>query len=179
HLALRSVGGIRRRLAFKWHRGNTNLIQKLQPAYRLAIGVQPPVLDPAIVAKQVCNGKTGGQIVPYRRRGINGPRPGVLTQHQQASYVINLCIGKQYRSDTGVANMARRLKFGVVTNLLQDIGRSVDQKPVLPIGADGDRRLCAARYIWCVVAQIAAVWTITVPLRKASSSCGSQYFYLH
>ena len=55
-----------------------------------------------------------------------------------------------------------------------DIGRSIAQHPVHPVGAHGNGRLCACCCFDLTGAQSMTVWTITVPLWKAAPSGGAK-----
>src|SRR5262249_53069554 len=57
--------------------------------------------------------------------------------------------------------------------LLAQVGRGVDQKPVLAVGADRDRRLRAAE-LWMSVAGLPAYLASAVPLRNTAACRGAQ-----
>ena len=75
--------------------------------------------------------------------------------------------------DAGVANallgLNRRKGFDLGTN----IGRSIEQHPVVPVAADSDRRLGARPAAHRVLSDAAAVRTVAVPLREAASGSRS------
>lgn len=64
-------------------------------------------------------------------------------------------------------------------DLLQDIGRGVEEHPTLTIGADGDGRLGACLEAWVANAHTVAVGAVAVPLRKATASGRAQDMDFH
>src|SRR3954471_14560515 len=56
--------------------------------------------------------------------------------------------------------------------LLAQIGRRVDEKPVVAVGADRDRRLGACQS--GIAARLPANRTAAIPLRNPATGCGAQ-----
>ena len=79
----------------------------------------------------------------------------------------------------GVAQGAVRLQRRETSNLLQDVGRRIEQHPVLPVGACGDGRLGASRELGVAAANPAAIGAVAVPLRKATASGRAQDMDFH
>ena len=70
-----------------------------------------------------------------------------FAHRQQARDRIDLAIGQDHAGDRAVAQLAGLgMKLRRRDQLLAQIGRGVDQKPVLAVGADRDRGLGALKF---------------------------------
>lgn len=100
---------------------------------------------------------------------------GAFAQGQQPGDRIDLAIGEQHPGNGRVPHLASLGMQGRGgRNLLADIGRSVDQEPVLTVRADGGRSLIGA--LGRVAARCPAIGTAAVPLRNAATCRGSKYY---
>ena len=97
---------------------------------------------------------------------------GAFAQGQQPGDRIDLAIGEQHPGNGRVPHLASLGMQGRGgRNLLADIGRSVDQEPVLTVRADGGRSLIGA--LGRVAARCPAIGTAAVPLRNAATCRGA------
>ena len=112
-----------------------------------------------------------------RKHAIMGvERKGrAFAQRQEPGDCVDFAIGEDHAR---YGRMALQARLGPqrrgIGNLLAQIGRGVDQKPVLAVGTDGDRSLVAAD-IELARARITAVVAAAIPLRHAAACRGTEY----
>ncbi|MNT26879.1 hypothetical protein D3C72_1624790 [compost metagenome] len=129
----------------------------------------------AVVRQDARQREGGAQVVQHGGGGIERQRLAVFAQHQQAGDVVDLRIHQHDRGDGGVARRARGLQRGCLAQLLQDIGRGIDQDGIRPVARQRDRGLRARRGAHRAAAHAVAVVAVAVPLRKAAAGGRPQY----
>ena len=97
-----------------------------------------------------------------------------LAHRQQPGDRVDLAIGQDHARDRAVAELAM---FGMQlrrrNKLLAQVGRGVDEKPVLAVGADRDRAL-GARKFRIFASRCPANRTSAIPLRNTTTCRGAQ-----
>ncbi len=97
-----------------------------------------------------------------------------LAHRQQPGDRIDLAIGQDHAGDRAVAELAGLgVKLRRRDQLLAQIGRGVDQKPVRAVGADRDRGLGAPQF-GIFASRLPAHRTSAIPLRNAAAGRGAQ-----
>ena len=105
-----------------------------------------------------------GQHVQNPLMPVEGKRL-TLAQIEQAGDMIDIGIGQDDRGDrAGAQRIVRRgMQLPIVVDLLAQVGRGVEQDPMLSIGADGNRGLGLGT----------ALWRSPARARRASGRCCS------
>lgn len=110
---------------------------------------------------------------------VNGNRLGFAKQQEPQSGV-NLGRGENHASNGRMPNIGRAgMKCRKVLDLIAQIGASVNKKPMLLIGAYRQLSLRTGLGLNRSLAQLPAVLTGAVPLRKSSPSRRTKDFYVH
>ena len=84
-----------------------------------------------------------------------------------SSDLVDLRVHQEDGADGGVTQGSRGLQCREASDLLQDVGRRVEQKPVLVIGADRDGGLRAWLETRVALAAGMAIGAVAVPLGKS------------
>ena len=129
--------------------------------------------------EQTENRVAARQVFVNRPGGPDRPAPVVLAQHVEAGGVVDLSIDQDDGLEAAAAQFRPRPGSGEGTQLLQDVRRGIDQDPVRPIRADGNRRLGARRGFDAAVAHAATIAAGAVPLRKTAAGTGAEYMDFH
>src|SRR5690606_36433546 len=88
---------------------------------------------------------------------------------------VDFAIGEDDAGDGRMAQMAGAgMQRGGRGDLLAQVGRGVDEEPVLAIGADGGRGHVGGE-VGPAVARIGAIGAAAVPLRNAAACRGTEY----
>src|SRR3546814_4922142 len=64
-----------------------------------------------------------------------------LAQGEQPGHVIDVAVGQHHRTDRAVAHAVARMELAALEDLLAQVGRGVQQDPVLAIGRHRHRGL--------------------------------------
>ena len=97
-----------------------------------------------------------------------------FAHRQQACDRIDLAVGQDDAGDRTVTQPAgRRMKLRGRDQLLAQIGRGIDQEPVLAVGADRNRSLGASEF-GMLVPRCPANRTSAIPLRNTTTCRGAQ-----
>jgi hypothetical protein len=169
-----AVRRVRRRLARQRQRA------KPQPGHARdfkALAVQRNALagDAAVMRQHAQDGIALGQVL---RDGVGAPqwqRRAALAQHEQAGRMIDLAVHQQHRGDCAVAQLPGRLQRWPGTDLLQHVGRGIEQHAVgTAIRPDEDRGLGAWLRPQRAGTQARAIAAIAVPLGKAAAGGRTQ-----
>ena len=97
-----------------------------------------------------------------------------FAHRQQARDRIDLAIGQDHARDRAVAKLAGLgMKLRRRDQLLAQIGRRIDQEPVLAVGADRDRSLGALKF-GMLGSRRPANRTSAIPLRNTATGRGAQ-----
>src|SRR5438552_1824189 len=91
-----------------------------------------------------------------------------LPEREEPETVVEVTIREQERLNRGVATVAR-VERRKALDLRADLGRGVQQKPALAIGADRDRFLAPRHGRHRAFADPTAVRTATIPLREPAA----------
>ncbi len=97
-----------------------------------------------------------------------------LAHREQAGDRVDLAIGQDHAGNRTVAELTilgMQLRRG--SELLAQIGRGVDEKPVRAVAAHRDRGLRAPE-VWLLASRRPANRTSAIPLRYAAAGCGAQ-----
>jgi hypothetical protein len=90
-----------------------------------------------------------------------------LSQGEEAEAVVQVPVGEEDALDGGVARAARVDRWKAL-DLLANLGRRVDEEPVVAVRADRDRLLGPRGCLDCPCAYATAVRTAAVPLGESS-----------
>src|ERR1700686_2056185 len=135
--------------------------------------------DAAVMREYRYNGQAEAQVLQDGVSDVERQRGIAFTQHQQAGHVIDLRVHGHHGCDTAVTHTTRRLKFGMGRDLRKQVGRRVENEPVLAVRADHDRRLRTPLRIQRAVAYTVAIPAVAVPLRKTAARGRTKYLDLH
>ena len=102
-----------------------------------------------------------------------------LAKVKQAHHAIDICTGEKDRGYKRAGRQGCYRQLGSHQDLLAEIGRGVQQKPVRRIRGNRDLRLRARTNFQGAVAETATVWTATIPLGETAPGCGAEDFYAH
>ena len=96
------------------------------------------------------------------------PQGRLLPQEEQAERMIEVGVGQQHGTDRRVADgRGARAQRSESLDLLTQIRRCIDQKPLLPIGTNRDARLGSCRDPSLACGQ--AIGARTIPLRQPTA----------
>ena len=95
-------------------------------------------VDAAIVLQDFEQRIAAHQVVTHQCMAPQLQWLAVLAQHVEASAVVDLGVDQKHSLDGGVAQGTGRLQGGERFDLLQDVGRGVEQHPGFLVGSDGD-----------------------------------------
>src|ERR1700722_869282 len=99
-----------------------------------------------------------------RRVEHEGPR---LAKRKEPKDVVEVAVGEDHRADGRVA-WASRMKGLVVANLLENIGRGIDEVPRVAVRRKRQRVLRARPHAGVAATHRGAIGAPTVPLREAA-----------
>lgn len=134
----------------------------------LQLQVMP--IDTAIVLEHLEQRVTRAEVFTHQGMAPQGEFLSVLAQHQQTGGVVDLRIHQQHRGNTCVAQGSRRLQRMEGLDLLQHIGRGVDQQPIGLVGSDCNGRLGACHVVRATRPHCTALRAIAIPLREPAAS---------
>jgi len=104
-----------------------------------------------------------------------------LAQVDEAGDVVDVRIGDDDGLDRRIAQRAVLvgMEFRRLVDLLAQIGRGVEQHPVLAVGADGEGRLCARAIALRAGADGRRMDAVAVPLRETAARGRAENFDEH
>src|SRR5262249_2714442 len=102
-------------------------------------------------------------------RGRQQAKRLALTQREQTRRLIDLGAGEDNGRDRAGAPVGFWMESGSGANLRAQIGRSVDQEPLLAVGGHGEARLRGRFHGRLARPREAANRTATIPLRKTTA----------
>ena len=114
---------------------------------------------------------------PHRVGGINSDR--LQFAHQQQTENLVKIAGSQYNALNGRIAQAAGMQLRCRFNLRAQVGRSVQQKPMLIVGGNGNLDLRPGYGVQQTSALTAAVEASTIPLWKAATGRRTQNFNAH
>ena len=91
--------------------------------------MDPVPVDAAVMLEQLEQRVALRQVLLHRRRAPDRQPRTMFAQHIKAGGVVDLRIDQQDGCDAGVAQRAARLQRGKTADLLEDIGRCIEQRP--------------------------------------------------
>ena len=168
---------VRRRIAGQRQRLEAEPGRAVDGKARLQRQLAP--VDAAVVAEHAEHRVAHRQVLAHAGGAPHRPWLAVLAQHVEAGGVVDLSVDQHDRGDAGVTQRARRLQRGKAADLLQHVGRGIEQHPVLVVAAGGNRRLGAGLGADASLAQAVAVGAVAVPLRETTTGGGTEYANLH
>jgi hypothetical protein len=135
-----------------------------------AVQADALAVDAAVVAQHLEHRVAGRQVFVDRVGAPQRQRPAALAQHEQAGGVVDLAVHQHHAGDRGVAEGAAGLQRGVRADLLEDVGRGVEQHAVgARVTLHEDRRLSARPGAHRAGTNARAVAAVAVPLRETAA----------
>jgi hypothetical protein len=102
------------------------------------------------------------------------PEGLALAQAQEPGDVVDVGARDDDGADRGIAQRTAGPKGRIVTDLLRQVGRGVEERPGAVIAGDGDARLGARRDARVAVPGERADGTAAIPLREAAAGRGAE-----